>query len=103
MRFFAQLIMTALFGALLTLLLIVAIPALTGWQGWYVFWPSFFVGMAGGAQLAYWLSGFIPEPPRPPVPDDEQPEEEDSQRIRFNGETEEADMPNRQLQEQADE
>lgn len=70
MRFFAQLIMTALFGALLTLLLITAIPTLTGWQGWYVFWPGFFIGMAAGTQLAYWLAGFIPEPPRPPLLDD---------------------------------
>lgn len=66
MRFFAQLLMTALFGASFTFLLIVAIPALTGWHGWYVFWPSFLVGMVGGTQLAYWLSGFIPEPPPPP-------------------------------------
>ncbi len=86
MRFFAQLIMTALFGALLTLLLIIGIPALTGWQGWYVFWPSFFVGMAAGTQLAYLLAGFIPEPPRKL-----QLEDTDSQLIRFNGETEEAD------------
>jgi hypothetical protein len=97
MRFFAQLIMTALFGALLTLLLITAIPTLTGWQGWYVFWPSFFIGMAGGAQLAYWLSGFIPEPTRPPVLEDE-----DSQWIRFNGETEEADEPADLVADKAD-
>ncbi len=70
MRFLAQLIMTALFGALLTLLLIIAIPALTGWQGWYVFWPGFFIGMAAGTQLAYWLAGFIPEPPHPPLPEE---------------------------------
>ncbi len=77
MRFFAQLIMTALFGALLTLLLVVAIPTLTGWLGWYVFWPSFFVGMAAGTQLAYWLAGFIPEPPRPPQPVDEDWQDEE--------------------------
>jgi hypothetical protein len=64
MRFLAQLLMTVVFGVPLTLAAAVWLPALLGWDSPIIFWLGFFIGMSLGAQLAYWLSRFIPEPPR---------------------------------------
>jgi hypothetical protein len=100
MRFIAQLLMTVVFGVPITLATAVWLPALLGWDNPIVFWLGFFIGMSAGTQLAYWLSHFIPEPPRPVL---EIEAEEDSQQTRFSGETEEIDTHNGQMQEQADE
>ncbi len=73
MRFFAQIGLTALVGGGLTIYLEQAIPNLTGWSGAVIFWLAFFLGMTAGAEVAYLLARFIPEPPPPPR---EQPADE---------------------------